>query len=401
MTKRALIAGLLLGSLTVACGGGDDGGESDEIKIGAIFDLTGPTADVGTDYAEGIRAYVDWINAQGGVEGQSIDLIFQDYGYQVSRAEQLYSQFVQEGVVAFMGWGTGDTEALQRRIVEDELPFTSASLSHRLGNGADAPYNFLVATTYSDQFFIVLDWIKEDFEAKGGAGSPTVALMHNASPFGLSPWEQGGEAYAARIGVEARAFEMPRGATDFTAELTQIRQAGAEYVVFQNTSGPAALAIRNARSLGLDVTFVCLNWCSNRLLISLAPNASQGVVGSMPFAPVTADVDGTREIRAALESQGASVREKSNALTQGWWTMAVLVEGIRRVIRSGQDVTGANIKAALEGLTEWETGGVTVPITFTPDDHRGAKGVRLFRVEDGDWQVLTDFREPAVALEME
>jgi len=138
MTKRALMVGILLGPLATACGGGDSGEESDDIKIGAIFDLTGPTADVGTDYAEGIRAYVDWINGQGGVEGRSIDLIFQDYGYQVSRAEQLYSQFVQEGVVAFMGWGTGDTEALQRRIVEDQLPFTSASLSHRLGNAADA-----------------------------------------------------------------------------------------------------------------------------------------------------------------------------------------------------------------------------------------------------------------------
>ena len=194
---------------------------------------------------------------------------------------------------------------------------------------------------------------------------------------------------------------MPRGATDFTAELTQIRQAGADYVVFQNTSGPAALAIRNARSLGLDVTFVCLNWCSNRLLVSLAPRASEGVVGSMPFAPVVADVEGTREIRAALESQGESVQEKSNALTQGWWTMAVLVEGIRRVIQSDQDVTGANIKAALEGLEDWDTGGVTVPITFTSEDHRGAKGVRLFRVEDGTWQVLTDFRRPAHALVMD
>ena len=400
MTKRTLVAGLLLALLALACGG-DEGGESDEIKIGAIFDLTGPTADVGTDYAEGIRAYVDWINARGGVEGRSIDLIFQDYGYQVSRAEQLYSQFVQEGVVAFMGWGTGDTEALQRRIVEDELPFTTASLSHRLGNAAEAPYNFLVATTYSDQFFIVLDWIKEDFEARGETGPPTVALMHNASPFGLSPWEQGGEAYAARIGVRARAFEMPRGATDFTAELTQVRQAGADYVVFQNTSGPVALVIRNARSLGLDVTFVCLNWCSNRLLVSLAPEASEGVVGSMPFAPVAADVEGTREIRAALESRGESALEKSNALTQGWWTMAVLVEGIRRVIQAGQDVTGANIKAALEGLTDWDTGGVTVPITFTAEDHRGAKGVRLFRVEDGAWRVLTDFRQPAIAPEMD
>ena len=392
---RRLATCLILLPLALACGGGGDSSDSNEIKIGAIFDLSGPTADVGTDYAEGIQGYVAWLNAQGGIAGRPIHLIFQDYAYDVSRAEQLYSQFVQEGVVAFMGWGTGDTEALQRRIVEDQLPFTSASLSHRLGNPEEAPYNFLVAATYSDQFFIVLDWIKEDFAAQGETGPPTVALMHNASPFGLSPWRQGGEAYAAQIGLVARAYEMPRGATDFTAELTRIRQAGAQYVVFQNTSGPVALAVRNARSLGMDVTFVCLNWCANRLLISLAPQASDGVVGSMPFAPVATDVAGTADIRSFLEAAGEEIEEKSNALTQGWWTMAVMAEGIRRVIEAGQEVTGENIKTALEGVSELDTGGVTVPITFSAVEHRGAKGVRLFRVEDGVWQPITDFRRPA------
>ncbi len=393
MRRLATYVSLL--PLALACGGAGDSSDSNEIKIGAIFDLSGPTADVGTDYAEGIQGYVAWLNAQGRIAGRPIDLIFQDYAYDVSRAEQLYSQFVQEGVVAFMGWGTGDTEALQRRIVEDQLPFTSASLSHRLGNPEEAPYNFLVAATYSDQFFIVLDWIKEDFAARGETGPPTVALMHNASPFGLSPWQQGGEAYAARIGLDAQAYEMPRGATDFTAELTRIRQAGAQYVVFQNTSGPVALAVRNARSLGMDVTFVCLNWCANRLLISLAPEASEGVVGSMPFAPVATDLAGTAEIRSFLEAEGEAIEEKSNALTQGWWTMAVMAEGIKRVIEAGQEVTGENIKAALEGVSEMDTGGVTVPITFSAEEHRGAKGVRLFRVEDGVWQPITDFRRPA------
>jgi branched-chain amino acid transport system substrate-binding protein len=243
----------------------------------------------------------------------------------------------------------------------------------------------------------VLDWIKEDYSARGESGRPTVALMHNASPFGLSPWLQGGEAYATRIGVDARAYEMPRGATDFTAELTQIRQAGAQYVVFQNTSGPAALAMRNARSLGLDVTFVCLNWCANRLLLSLAPEASEGVIGSMPFAPVASELTGTHDIRDFLEAKGEDIEEKSNALTQGWWTMAVMAEGIGWVIEAGQEVTGENIKRALEGVSEMDMGGVTAPITFTAEDHRGAKSVRLYRVDGGLWVPITYFRRPSVS----
>ena len=111
----------------------------------------------------------------------------------------------------------------------------SASYSHVLGDPTEAPYNFLVGTSYSDQFISSMKWILEDWKAKGGSGAPVMALLHNPSPFGLSPWEQGGEEWAKANGIQATAYEMPRGATDYTAELTRIKDSGANYVVFQNT----------------------------------------------------------------------------------------------------------------------------------------------------------------------
>ena len=392
MTTRRLplptLPALLL-ALTAACGGdrGGDGAAPDAIKVGAIFDLTGPTADVGTDYADGMRGFVDWINMRGGIEGRPIELVYQDYAYQVSRAEQLYTQFVAEGVVAFMGWGTGDTEALRLRITEDEIPFSSASLSHVLGDPAEAPYNFLVATSYSDQFRIALDWIAGNH----GEGTPVVALMHNASPFGLSPARQGGIDFAEARGIDLTLYEMPRGAVDYTAEFSRIRQSGAGYVVFQNTSGPAAVAVQNARSLGLDATMICLNWCSNAQLVRIAGDAAEGVMGTMPYAPLSVDVPGTRIIHEYLEAKGRSAEGRTNAYTQAWWTFAVFAEAMRQVLVAGDELTGANIRAALETFTDFDMQGVTVPLTFTPTDHLGSKGLRIFRVEGGEWVPMTEF----------
>ena len=388
-----LAGGLLL--VTAACGGdgGGDGAADNTIKVGAIFDLTGPTADVGTDYADGMRGYADWLNMQGGIEGRPIELIYQDYAYQIARAEQLYSQFVSEGVVIFMGWGTGDTEALRLRVIEDEIPFSSASLSHVLGDPSEAPYNFLVAPTYTDQFRIALDWIARDH----GEGTPVVALMHNASPFGLSPSRYGGVEYAEAIGVDLTLYEMPRAAVDYTGEFSRIRQSGARYVVFQDTSGPAAVALQNAGSLGLDLTFICLNWCANAQLVDLAGEAAEGVMGTIPYAPLSVDVPGTRVIREYLETKGEQVAGKTNAYTQAWWTFAVFTEAMEQVLASGRELTGANIKAALETFTDLDMGGVTVPISFTPDDHLGAKGVRIFRVEGGEWVPFTEFIQAPVA----
>ena len=383
------VGGLVTALALAACGGSGERAEN-EILVAAIFDLTGPTADVGLDYADAVRGHVEWLNAQGGVGGRPVRLIYQDYGYQVDRAEQLYTQFVQEGALIFMGWGTGDTEALRLRITEDRIPFASASLSHVLGDGHESPYNFLVATSYSDQFRIVLRWIAEDHRSNGGAGNAQVAFMHSASPFGLSPWVQGGEDYAREIGVDVAPYEMPRGATDYTAEFSRIGQSGAKYVVFQNTSAPAAVALRNARGLGLDATFVCLNWCANALLWRLAEEAAEGVVGAIPWAPLTDDVPGVRDIRDYLESRDEDYSERTNAYTQGWWTMGVFVEGIRRVLEAGGGVGGGKIKDALGTVEGFDSGGAGPPLTFTPSDHRGSKGLRLFRAENGVWAPMTE-----------
>ena len=378
---------ILFLAVTAACGDSGSGEAEDTIKVGAIFDLTGPTADVGTDYADGMRGFVDWINMQGGIEGRPIELIYQDYAYQVSRAEQLYRQFVGEGVVAFMGWGTGDTEALKLRIAEDEIPFSSASLSHVLGDPAEAPYNFLLAPSYSDQFRIALDWIAQNH----GEGTPVVALMHNTAPFGTSPARLGGIEFAEARGIDLTLYDMPGSAVDYTAEFSRIRQSGARYVVFQNTSAPAAVALQNAASLGLDATFICLNWCANELLVRLAGDAAEGAMGTIPYAPLSVDVPGTRVIRDYLEARGESIEGRTNAFTQAWWTFAVFADAMRQVLVAGDELTGANIKAALETFTDFDMQGVTVPLTFTPTDHLGSKGLRIFRVEGGEWVPMTEF----------
>ena len=385
------ISRLLCGSLVVlavACGGGEDGAD-DTIKVGAIFDLTGPTSDIGPLFAQGIQDYVDWTNQQGGIEGRPVKLIFQDYQYKVDIAEQLYSQFVQEGVVAFMGWGTGDTEALRVRIAEDKIPFASASFSHVLGDPAEAPYNFLLGTSYSDQLFIVLDWIKENHP---GDEAPSVALMHHPSPFGMSPYNQGGRDYAEELGIALEPHEMSSGSTDLTAEIINIRESGAQYVVFQNTPSPVALALKNAADLGYDPTFFCLNWCTNRVTTELAGEAAEGMLGSVLYSPPGEGVVGFDAADAYLQAKGSSMEEKGLLYGQGWWMMAIFFEGIRDTVAAGEELTGENIRRSLESMQGFDTGGVTLPISFSPDDHHGMRSMRIYRVEDGKWQPLSDFR---------
>ncbi|MGH3924925.1 MAG: ABC transporter substrate-binding protein, partial [Pseudonocardiaceae bacterium] len=193
--RLALAAAFAL--LAIACGGrgeqttgrqpvpGSNEARGEPIVVGAIFDLSGPTSDVGVSYAEGMRDYVGWRNRHGGVEGRPIRLLWQDFQYEVPKAEQLYRQYVDAGAVAFQGHGTGDTEALRGKVTEDQIPFMSGSFAATLTNPKDTPYNFVLGLSYSDQMRIALKHIAAQSEGK----HVEVAVFHHDSPFGASPLE--------------------------------------------------------------------------------------------------------------------------------------------------------------------------------------------------------------------
>lgn len=388
VSKRAVLFLMLVmaGIMALsACGGGSDGEET--IKLGGIHDLTGATSDVGTPYADGIRDYVQFVNDNGGIDGRMLELHSADYAYAVDQAEQLYSQYTGEGVVAFQGWGTGDTEALRTKIATDEIPFMSASYSAALADPAEAPYNFLIGTTYSDQFIIAIQYAQEN----SADGSPTIALLHHDSPFGLSPLEDG-KAFAAANGMEVIGIPMPGGATDFTAQLTQVQDAGAEFIVIQNVSSPSATLVKDVDRLGMDVQVICLNWCSDELFVSLAGDAAEGVIAASPFAFPGSGVDLVEnEIRPWASENGKDVDELGVHYVQGWTTMRAMVDGIRKVVEDGNEVTGPNIRAALETFSNYSTGGVTSPITFTGSDHAGSKALQLYQVQNGEWVRISDY----------
>src|SRR5271168_3740213 len=49
------------------------------IKIGVIFDLTGPFAGGGSDLQYlGAKIMIDWFNAQGGIDGYKVDAVYAD-----------------------------------------------------------------------------------------------------------------------------------------------------------------------------------------------------------------------------------------------------------------------------------------------------------------------------------
>ncbi len=363
-----------------------DEADGEPIVIGNIADLSGPTGDVGTPYSEGIRGYVEWRNAQGGIEGRPIDLLWEDYQYDVAVAERLYTDYIASGVVAIQGWGTADTEALRTQINADEVPFMSASYSEELTHFEDTPYNFVVATSYSDQLRIALNHIaSQDPDAE-------VAVFHHDSPFGTSPVADG-QAYIEDQGLNLgyQVHPMPGGVTDYIGELRRVANDGVRYIVVQNVESPAALLANDIGDQGLDIQLYLLNWAGGETFINLAGDNAEGAIAVQPWAPVAHETPGQADAREFLQSQGDDLTNLQ--YTQGWWKMALMAEAIESVIQAGGEVTGPAIADALAQVENFDTQGVSLPITLTPRDDGRRTGMvcsPLWVVEGGEWTLMAD-----------
>ena len=103
-----------------------------EIVIGSLNDLTGPTSDVGKDYALGVQEAVRWINDNGGINGKNIRLILTDYGYKVPEYLTTYKRFRDlDKVIAVLGWGTVESAAIQPTVPHTRTRPKSRSRSGR------------------------------------------------------------------------------------------------------------------------------------------------------------------------------------------------------------------------------------------------------------------------------
>ncbi len=392
--KAKLSIGWLLIAASVALGacapgGGPGAKDTAPIKIGALCDLTGATSDVGVPYCQGEKDYVELINSQGGVRGRQITLVSDDYAYQVPRAEELYNRFAnQEKVVAIMAWGTGDSEALRPKVTQDKIPFLSASYAEPLVADVNAtPYNFMIGVTYSDQGKILVKYFKDNWKE---SRPPRIQFVVHDSPFGKSPIEDT-KNYAKSLGVEfGEDIIMPAGAPDLSPQMLPLKSREPDLIIFNNVAAPTGVGAKGARTAGLKSTLSTVNWGIGETTLKVAGDAADGMLGAGAFAFLDEDKPGHKEIKDFNDKKGVDWKKYPINYVQGWVTMKVMLEGVKRVDGA---VTGESLKKALETIKDFDTGGITVPLTFTDKSHKGNLSTRIYQanVAQNRWLPISEY----------
>lgn len=338
------------------------------VRVGQCLPLTGPLATVVAPIAEGQKLLLDAVNAQGGVNGATIDLVTRDDAAQPARTlEHTRNLLDTQGVVALFGYAFVPGLALTAPLLDERgVPLLGVY------NGADnlrvQPHPWLFTTTAS-----LRDEVAAMLRNLATLDTRRVAVAYQDNELGRFMLPQV-EAVAAELQVTlvARAAVHPTGSNAQAAAAAIT--AGAPQAILLLAGGAAVLGFMQALPPGARVPVYALSLAGTTALLQQLGPAARGMaftqVVPYPMRQVTAL---TRRFGAAAASAGLA---PTYDRLWGFLNAAVLVEVLRR---AGPRPSPAIVQATLERFGEVDLGGYRV--AYSPQKHHGSSFVEITIVD--------------------
>jgi len=262
--KLALFLSILFSISLLVVGYGCRGGAPAEEKYVTfldIADLTGVTAGGSQFYPVGLGYYFRMLNEQGGVEGVKIKHIVVDTRYDTARAMTSYRRYHGEHkVLVVRSVSTPQGKILEPIIAKDHI----VGLAPPDGEMMAKPgWTFIWFAPYQNQYAAAIDFVIQDWKAKGLQGVPVMGGVFWDNQAGRET-ANGGPEYGAQLEAQGKIKVLPQefipiAAPEVTAYLARIEAAGANYcMIFTGPDPAGTLVARDAYKMGLNskMTFI-------------------------------------------------------------------------------------------------------------------------------------------------
>ncbi len=362
-----------------SCGGGgaaDVGVTPDEIRIGNVSTISGPIPGFGQTGVNGVKAYVNFVNATGGVCGRALKLLTADdrlqSGTNKSETDKLKAQ-----VLGFVGGTSVVDDGAAQSLAGTDVGYTGLAISDAM---IRSPNNFPVSPI--------------DRNDGGNGGLAIFKYLHQVE--GVS---RGGLVWPAQASAKASIDGYRKDMTRAGIEIVQEAEVA---VTETNYSGVAA----NIKSAQVDVLVTTLEISGMaNLAKALAQN---GYFPKVPFYGAQAYG------RNFLQQAGAaaaptelglaySILEDADAIPavkdfvtwyqrtnpgadidffaiEAWVAADLYVSALRKV--SGPPTRG-KVLASLQSFTDYDAHGFIAPIN--PAQKKNAQCFQIAKVRDGHW----------------
>ena len=379
-----------LGMAIAGCGSGSGGGSSPgvtdtSITFGTHQPLTGPAAPGYSEIAPASKAFFEYLNSQGGINGRKIHLIYKDDEYNPSKTVSVVHQLVlQEKVFGiFEGLGTPTHTKVVGYLNTSKVPDVFvASGCPCWDNGTAQPYTFGWQPNYTIEGKILGQYVKQHFAGK------KVGVFYQDDDFGKGGLT-GLEAELPSSQIVSKQAYQP-GGTNVAPQISALKGAGAEVLVDFTVPIYTALGQLTSFTLGFKPQLVVSNVGIDPTTVgALLKSFSKGKAGTEliegaitdGYLPSTADVSNpwVALFKKVHDKYDSSAPFDGN-VEYGMATAYTLAQTLQV---AGKDLTRAKLVEAINDSGSKLRGPGLVPFRYSKTVHGGYAGTEMGQVRGG------------------
>ena len=353
-----------------------------EIVLGMHTDLSGPAATYGVSSSNAVKMRFDEVNEAGGIHGRKIRLIVEDTQYQVPRAVQAGAKlFNRDRVFAIVGGlGTPMNNALFKDQFDagvlNLFPLSAARSMyepfHRL--------KFYGAASYVDQVRAGINY----FVTK--KGKKALCVMYQDTDFGKEVLDGVQmQADKMKLKIVETTTHKPTD-QDFTAQITKLKAANCDLVVFGTIVRDSIVPYATARKIGWDVDFF-----GSTASYDLFVSGAQGGVTEGLYAMGLTDMPYRDTLSPTAQAWFDRYKQRYKVdpnigAVYGWVAADLTVVALEK---TGPELTVDNFVRGMESIKSYKDIFNGPEVSFGPNIRQGASSSFLAVVKGGRWTRVT------------
>jgi ABC-type branched-subunit amino acid transport system substrate-binding protein len=289
ITASAVLAIVGLAATAIPAQAKEVGVSSTEIKLGMTLPMTG-TASLGYNKIPGAaKAYFDYLNANGGINGRKVTLVVKDDRYVPTEAVAKTNELIlKDKVMALLApLGTANVKAVASSVNPGRRGIPVLFVNTGFSGFADKkkyPTTYTVLPSYIMEAKIMGEYIKENFAGK------KIGLLYQDDDFGtdaLAGFKAAGINFAVRVPYASGS----QSATTAAGWITRFRAAEVDTVVLFGVTSATAFMLATAAQLRFTPQWMLGSVGGDATTLRLAGVPVAVLNNAIGFSPVPATTD--------------------------------------------------------------------------------------------------------------
>ena len=389
MHSSKLVAGL--GVLLITCSasgpgqGKTPGVDGQQVLIGSCAALDGPAGFLGLQTITGASAYLDYVNAEGGVHGRKVQLLAFDDGYEPSKAELCFKRLMKENVFA-AGFFVGTPTAAKYVPLAEQSKVPVVGLF----TGAEMLYTPLkhyimnVRGSYYDETREQVDNLWNVL------GVRRVGIIYQDDAFGTAVLS-GLQAALKKHGATPIGMgTFPRNTVAIDRGMNTVRAANPQAVLIVGPYAPVAAIVKKAHASGWRPLFLTVSFVGTEKFITEAGKDAEGTIITQVVPPYTrTDFPAVALYQKTMQAYYPG-EHLSFVSLEGFVDAMVLVEGLKR---AGAFPTREKLISGLESIDNKDIGlGPKLMLRYSASRHKAFDQIYTTVVRDGKAEIVEDWK---------